>query len=144
MKQRVFIAEDLGRMRQRLLDLFSCGSAFQVVGTACTEAEAGRWLAGHGDAWDLAIIDLVLDEGDGTHVVRAARERHYGGVIAVLAGCVTGNLREHCYALGADSVFDEAETGRFRAWLARVGNDAGALALATHPATVPLAGARPS
>ena len=123
MKQRVFLAEDLSRMRGLLVDLFSSTGEFQVVGTACTEAEAERWLLRHGDEWDLAIIDLVLDEGSGTHVVKRARQQNYGGVIAVLASCVTENLREHCYALGADSVFDEAETGRFLLWLGKIGAD---------------------
>ena len=121
MKQRVFLAEDLSRMRGLLLDLFSSTGEFQVVGTACTEEEADRWLAQHGDAWDVAIIDLVLDEGSGTQVVRRARQHHYGGLIAVLSSCVTENLREHCYQLGADNVFDEAETGRFLLWLGKVG-----------------------
>jgi two-component system, OmpR family, response regulator len=122
MKQRVFLAEDLKRMRELLIDLFSSSGEFQVVGTACTEDEAAQWLASHGDAWDLAIIDLVLDEGSGTHVIRRAREQHYGGLIAVLASCVTESLREHCYALGADNVFDEAETNRFLLWLSKVGS----------------------
>lgn len=121
MKQRVFLAEDLRRMRELLIDLFSSRGEFQVVGTACTEDEAMDWLATHRDEWDLAVIDLVLDEGSGTAVVRRARELNYGGIIAVLAGCVTDNLREHCYALGADSVFDEAQTGRFILWLDKVG-----------------------
>lgn len=121
MKQRVFLAEDLRRMRDLLIDLFSSSGEFQVVGTACTEAEAMDWLAAHRDEWDLAVVDLVLDEGSGTAVVRRARELNYGGIIAVLSGCVTDNLREHCYALGADSVFDEAETGRFILWLGKVG-----------------------
>ena len=123
MKQRVFLAEDLSRMRGLLVDLFSSTGEFQVVGTACTEEEADRWLLAHGDEWDLAIVDLVLDEGSGTNVVRRARRQHYGGVIAVIASCVTENLREHCYALGADNVFDENETGRFLLWLGKVGAD---------------------
>lgn len=127
MKQRVFLAEDLSRMRGLLIDLFSSTGEFQVVGTACTEAEAERWLIEHGDGWDVAIIDLVLDEGSGTNVVRRARRQHYGGVIAVFSSCVTENLREHCYSLGADSVFDEAETSRFVQWLDKVGADLGPL-----------------
>jgi two-component system OmpR family response regulator len=121
MKQRVFIAEDLQRMRELLIDLFSAGGEFQVVGTACTEGEADAWLTAHGDAWDVAIIDLVLDDGSGTNVIRRAREQHYGGLVAVLSSCVTDNLREHCYVLGADNVFDEAENSRFLLWLSRVG-----------------------
>jgi two-component system, OmpR family, response regulator len=121
MKQRVFIAEDLQRMRELLIDLFSASGEFQVVGTACTEAEADRWLTANGESWDLAIIDMVLDEGSGSNVIRRAREQNYAGLIAVLSSCVTDNLREHCYVLGADKVFDEAQMTRFLLWLAKVG-----------------------
>jgi len=141
MKQRVFLAEDLSRMRGLLIDLFSSTGEFQVVGTACTEDEAESWLAQHGDAWDVAIIDLVLDQGSGTNVIRHARRQHYGGVIAVLSSCVTENLREHCYALGADNVFDEAETGRFLLWLGKVGADGSALPVARGLHTRPAANA---
>jgi two-component system, OmpR family, response regulator len=133
MKQRVFLAEDLKRMRELLIDLFSSSGEFQVVGTACTEDEADQWLTTHGDAWDLAIIDLVLDEGSGSHVIRRAREQHYGGLVAVLASCVTESLREHCYALGADNVFDEAETTRFLLWLSKVGSSQPAVPHSARP-----------
>lgn len=121
MKQRVFLVEDHRRMRGLLIDLFSSAAEFQVVGTACTEAEAALWLEEHGEAWDVAVIDLVLDEGSGTQVLRRAREQHLGGLIAVLSSCVTESLREHCYALGADSIFDEADPTRFMLWLGKVG-----------------------
>lgn len=121
MKQRVFIAADHKRMRELLVDLFSSSGSFQLVGTACTEAEATHWFQEHAEAWDLAIIDLVLDEGSGTSVLRLAREQDPGSLIAVLSGCVTDTLREHCYALGADKIFDEADTARFILWLDKVG-----------------------
>lgn len=121
MKQRVFLVEDRRRMRELLIDLFSSSSQFQLVGTACTEDEAIGWLAEHPEGWDVAVIDLVLDEGSGTCVIRRARDLNYGGLIAVLASCVTDNLREHCYALGADTVFDEQDMTRFLLWLRKVG-----------------------
>lgn len=133
MKQRVFLVEDLQRMRELLIDLFSASGEFQVVGTACTESEASRWLEEHVDAWDVAIVDLVLDQGSGTGVIRHARRQHYGGVVAVLASCVTENLREHCYQLGADAVFDEAQRSRFLLWLRKVGTDVPPLPLAAAP-----------
>ena len=121
MKQRVFLVADRRRLRELVVDLFSSSGDFQLVGTANTEAEAWGWLQEHPEAWDVAVMDIVLDEGDGTHVIRYARERHVGGLISVLSNCVTDNLREHCYALGADTVFDEKDTARFILWLDRVG-----------------------
>jgi two-component system, OmpR family, response regulator len=122
MKQRVFLAADLKRMRGLLVDLFSSSGSFQLVGTACTENEATAWFLEHADAWDLAIVDLVLDEGSGTAVLRLARELDCGGLIAVLSSCVTDTLREHCYALGADKIFDEGDTAPFVRWLDKVGS----------------------
>lgn len=121
MKQRVFLVADRRRLRELIVDLFASSGDFQLVGTANTEAEAASWLDEHPDAWDVGVIDLVLDEGSGTHVIRRARERHYGGLVAVLSNCVTESLREHCYALGADSIFDETESVRFILWLDKVG-----------------------
>lgn len=121
MKQRVFLVADRRRLRELIIDLFASNGDFQLVGTANTEAEAMSWLGEHADAWDVSVIDLVLDEGSGTQVVRRAREQHYGGLVAVLANCVTESLREHCYALGADSIFDETEAVRFILWLDKVG-----------------------
>lgn len=140
MNQRVFIAADFKRMRELLVDLFSSSAGFQLVGTACSEAEATRWFEEHADAWDLAIIDLVLDEGSGTAVLRCAREQDQGGLIAVLSSCVTDTLREHCYALGADKIFDEADTGRFILWLDKVG--AGLPLQPMSPSRAAAAGAR--
>jgi len=121
MKQRVFLVADRRRLRELIVDLFSSNGDFQLVGTANTEFEALSWLAEHGDAWDVGVVDLVLDEGSGTQVIRCAREQHYGGLVAVLSNCVTDSLREHCYALGADSIFDETESVRFIHWLDKVG-----------------------
>jgi DNA-binding NarL/FixJ family response regulator len=132
MKQRVFLVEDQRRMRELLVDLFSATGDFQVVGTACTEAEAVLWLQEHGEAWDLAVIDLVLDDGSGTSVVRHAREANYGGLVAVLSSCVTESLREHVYSLGADTLFDEKDTTRFLLWLGKLGK----------PFEAPMAGGR--
>ena len=143
MKQRVFLAADHKRMRELLIDLFSSSGSFQLVGTACTEPEAMAWLGEHAGAWDLAVVDLVLDEGSGTAVLQFAREQHCGGLIAVLSSCVTDTLREHCYALGADTIFDEAQTGRFILWLDKVGSDLPAIPIGPMPAAAAFSQAAP-
>ena len=58
---RVFLVEDLQRMRSLLADLFSSMGGLKVVGSSSTEAEAKLWLEEHGGEWDVAVIDLVLD-----------------------------------------------------------------------------------
>jgi DNA-binding NarL/FixJ family response regulator len=113
---RVFLVEDLLRMRSLLTDLFASIGGFAVVGTASTEAEAKLWLDDHPAGWDLAIIDLVLDQGAGMNVIIRCKAEPTGGRIAVFSSYATPGVRQHCLELGADAVFDKSETERFIGW----------------------------
>lgn len=116
MDLRVFLVEDLQRMRGLLTDLFASIGGFRVVGTASTEAEAKLWLDDNPAGWDLAIVDLVLEQGAGLNVVRSCREQHNAGSIAVFSSYATPGVRQRCLELGADVVFDKSETEAFIAW----------------------------
>jgi DNA-binding NarL/FixJ family response regulator len=115
-ERRVFLVEDLQRMRALLMDLFAAMGGFAVVGAASTEAEANLWLDEHPGAWDLAIVDLVLDQGAGMNVIRRCKADPKGGRIAVFSSYATPGVRRHCLELGADAVFDKSDTERFIAW----------------------------
>ena len=121
MELRVFLVEDLQRMRGLLGDLFASIGGFNVVATATTEAEATLWLAENRGGWDLAIIDLVLDQGAGMNVIRRCKADPNGGNIAVFSSYATPGVRQHCLDLGADEVFDKSETARFIAWCGELG-----------------------
>ena len=118
---RVFLVEDIQRMRGLLNDLFSSMGGFRVVAAASTEAEANLWLEDHLGQWDLAIVDLVLDQGAGMNVIRRCKADPNGGRIAVFSSYATPGVRQHCLDLGADEVFDKSETGRFIAWCGGLG-----------------------
>jgi CheY-like chemotaxis protein len=113
---RVFLVEDIQRMRGLLNDLFSSMGGFRVVAAASTEAEATLWLEEHPGDWDLAIVDLVLDQGAGMNVIRRCKADPNGGRIAVFSSYATPGVRQHCLELGADEVFEKSETERFIAW----------------------------
>ena len=117
MELRVFLVEDLQRMRSLLGDLFSSMGGLTIVGSASTEAEAKFWLEEHRGGWDLAVIDLVLDQGAGMEVIRRCREDPAGGKVVVFSSYATPGVRQHCLALGADAVFDKSETSGFISWL---------------------------
>src|SRR6478735_1476361 len=89
---------------------------FRVVAAASTEAEANLWLEDNPGGWDLAIVDLVLDQGAGMNVIRRCKADPNGGRIAVFSSYATPGVRQHCIDLGADEVFDKSETERFIAW----------------------------
>ena len=116
MELRVFLVEDLQRMRGLLADLFSSLGGLQVVGSASTEAEAKLWLDDHPGGWDVAVIDLVLDQGAGMEVIRRCRAEPGGGKVVVFSSYATPGVRQHCLDLGADAVFDKSETTGFISW----------------------------
>ena len=114
---KVFLVEDLQRMRGLLADLFSSMGGLQVIGSASTEAEARLWLDEHPDGWDLVVIDLVLDQGSGMDVIRRCKAADNGGKVVVFSSYATAGVRQHCLELGADAVFDKSETSGFITWL---------------------------
>jgi len=113
---KVFLVEDLQRMRGLLADLFASIGGLQVIGSASTEAEARLWLQDHRDEWDVVVVDLVLDQGSGMEVIRSCRAQPGGGKVVVFSSYATPGVRQHCLDLGADAVFDKSETGGFITW----------------------------
>jgi DNA-binding NarL/FixJ family response regulator len=112
----VFLVEDLQRMRGLLADLFASMGGLQVVGSASTEAEAKLWLDDHPGGWDVAVIDLVLDQGAGMEVIRRCKAEPNGGKVVVFSSYATPGVRQHCLDLGADAVYDKSETSGFISW----------------------------
>jgi DNA-binding NarL/FixJ family response regulator len=114
---RVLLVEDLQRMQGLLADLFASIGGLRVVGTATTEAEAKLWLEDHPAEWDVAVVDLVLDQGAGMEVIRRCKAEPTAGKVVVFSSYATPGVRQHCLNLGADAVFDKGETAEFIAWI---------------------------
>ena len=107
----VFLVEDQQQMESVLQDLLQSIGDFRIIGKARTEAEALSWLDTNPGAWDLAVIDLVLDQGSGISVIVRARLRgHREASIAVLSSFISAGMRKHCLKLGADGAFQK-DTG---------------------------------
>jgi two-component system, OmpR family, response regulator len=113
----VFVCEDIEGIQFFLGDLFESIGALKVVGTAATERAAKFWLVANQGEWDLAVVDLVLQEGAGFGVIAAARQTHPQGRIAVFSSYLTPTVRAHCVQLGADAVFAKTDATGFVAWL---------------------------
>lgn len=103
-------------MQSALADLLGTLESFRVVGTASTEAEANLWLDDHPDGWDLAIVDLMLDQGSGMSVLARCNAQPGRGRIVVFSGYASPAIRGHCLKLGADAVFDKTETDQLMAF----------------------------
>ncbi|MCD6077268.1 MAG: putative response regulator, CheY [Ramlibacter sp.] len=119
MAWRVFLVEDLRNMHTLLADLFASIGGLDIVAISRTEAEARLWLDEHPGGWDLAVIDLVLDQGSGMGVVSQARRQPCSGKVLVFSSYASPGIRAHCLSLGADAVFDKGEPGEFIEWLSR-------------------------
>lgn len=116
MPLRVFLVEDFPHMHLLMNELLSCLGG-TIVGRARTEAEANLWLDEHPGEWDVAVIDLVLDQGSGIGVVAHCKAQPRGGKVAVFSSFATPGVRKHCLKLGADAVFDKTETAPLIEWL---------------------------
>jgi two-component system, OmpR family, response regulator len=114
---RLFLVEDLQTIQTLLRALFAALGGVEVVGGAGTEAEANLWLLEHRGGWDIAIIDLVLEQGSGMSVIRRARELHPPGKVAVFSAYASPAVCQHCLGLGADEVFSKMDTEPFISWL---------------------------
>jgi DNA-binding NarL/FixJ family response regulator len=125
---RVFVVEDLGRMRSLFKDLFSQLEEASVVATAATEAEARLWLTEHPGGWELAIVDLILEQGSGMGVISKCKASPRRGRIVVFSSYATPGVREHCLRLGADAVFDKTDSSAFVAYCVDVVNELSAKA----------------
>lgn len=108
MRLRIFLVEDSPVIRANLAESLEELVGARVVGGASSEDEARQWLANNPSAWDLAVVDLFLLQGNGLNVVKSCGNRDLRQKIVVLTGYATPAMRQRCLAAGADAVFDKA------------------------------------
>ncbi|HET8748697.1 MAG TPA: response regulator [Ramlibacter sp.] len=118
MDTRVFVCEDADGIQFFIGDLLQTIGGLEVVGSASTEPDAKFWLLANQAEWEIAIVDLVLEQGSGLGVITAARETHPAGRVIVFSSYATPAIRSHCLSMGAEQVFAKTEATAFSAWLA--------------------------
>ena len=109
MRLKIFLVEDNPIIREGLVEFFQDLIPSRVVGFASGEKEAASWLRANPDSWELAVVDLFLDEGSGMGVLRALAGRSPNHKVVVLSNYATSQMREICTLAGADAVFDKSE-----------------------------------
>ena len=103
-----FIVEDSPIILDNLVATLEELAPVTVVGSAGDEASAVRWLTDPAHDWDLVIIDIFLKQGSGLGVLRSCTQRPPHSKLAVFSNYATPDMREKCYELGADAVFDKS------------------------------------
>lgn len=105
---KAYLVEDSALIRENLVGFLHDVADADVVACASTEEEAVHWLHQHRDDWDLTIVDLFLERGNGLGVVRACRDRAENQKVVVLSNYATSEMRLRSEELGADAFFDKS------------------------------------
>lgn len=109
MTLRAFVVEDNASIRESLSEALWELAGITTAGFAADQASAIAWLKDPANAWDVAIVDLILERGgSGFAVLQACRDRAPERKVVVLTGTANPNVRKQCEALGCDGVFDKS------------------------------------
>lgn len=105
----VLLVDDVQQLRGVVADMLSTVGDFEVVAQISTEAEANLWLEENRGGWQLAVIDLILEQGTGMGVIAKCRNRPAGSKVVVFSDYATPGIHKHCLKLGADAVFQKSD-----------------------------------
>jgi DNA-binding NarL/FixJ family response regulator len=105
----IMLVEDHAAFRQALTFLLSDEPELEVVAQAGSVSEAREALEGGGlkGALDVAVVDLVLPDGDGRELIGELRRSSPGIRIMVLSATVWSADVEEILRAGADVVRDK-------------------------------------
>jgi DNA-binding NarL/FixJ family response regulator len=120
MPPKVFLVEDMPIFQRAITARLKAMGDFTIAGCATTEAEANLWLEENPEAWQLAVLDLVLEQGSGFTVIRNCRKKSAGGKIVVLSSYMTPVMQRHCTSLGADAAFSKSDLAAFTDYCAEL------------------------
>ncbi|HVZ45519.1 MAG TPA: response regulator [Ramlibacter sp.] len=126
MPLKAFVLEDNASIRDSLVEALYELAGIETAATASNERNAVAWLSDPAHAWDVAIIDLVLEPrgGSGFGVLRSLKARKPSQKMVVLTGTASVDVRRQCEKLGADGVFDKSmETDALIDWCIALARD---------------------
>lgn len=101
---RIMLVEDHDSFRQALTFLFQRHPEFEVVAQAKTLTEARMVL---GEPLDVAVVDLVLPDGDGVEIIPEFRRANPDGLVLVLSASLEPRRFSRAVEAGADGVLDK-------------------------------------
>lgn len=103
-----FFVEDNFTIRENLVATLKELVEINYLGYAETEAAGIGWLTRSENAWDVAIVDIFLQQGSGLGILAACKNRLPHQHVIVLSNYATPDVRKRCKELGADAVFDKS------------------------------------
>ena len=103
---RLLLVEDHAAFRQALKFVLNLGPGLRVV-AECGSAAECRALGGRLRDVDLALLDLMLPDGDGAGLIALLRGANPEVRVLVLSASIEPRLRERMAEAGADGVLDK-------------------------------------
>lgn len=100
--------EDNFTIRENLVATLRELVEINYLGYAETEEAGIGWLTQPKNAWDIAIVDIFLQQGSGLGILAACRNRLPHQHVIVLSNYATPDVHKRCNELGADAVFDKS------------------------------------
>lgn len=108
---RVMLVEDHLAFRHALAYLLGREPDLEVVAQAGSLAEAREALPVEG-ALDVAVLDLVLPDGEGSDLIGELRRRNPGISVLVLSAAMGPGDLDEAVKAGVDAVLDKVESPR--------------------------------
>lgn len=105
---KVLLVEDNPLVCEQVRRTLQAIPGAEVVKVAGSEPQASEWLSAHPDGWDLALVDLFLEQGHGFGVLRHCRARRPHQKAVVLTNYTRDPVRQYAREAGADAVFDKS------------------------------------
>jgi DNA-binding NarL/FixJ family response regulator len=106
---KAFVVEDNVAIRDSLVETLAELAGIVIAGVTGNQKAAVAWLTDPVNEWDVAIVDLVLEQGgSGLEVLRAIQNRKATQKMVVLSGAAGAEMRSQCEALGVDGIFDKS------------------------------------
>jgi DNA-binding NarL/FixJ family response regulator len=102
------LIEDSAMIRESLISALVELAEADVIAVAGTAADGIAALKSHADRWQLVVVDMFLQRGNGLEVLHAVRDRRVDQHALVLTNYATAEIRRRSAAAGADAVFDKS------------------------------------
>ncbi len=105
---KVVLVENDRNMQRELTRMVQALGGGEVVATWETARSAIQWFDEHPHDWDLAIIDMFLNEGHGFEVLRRCRRTAGRQHAVMLSNYGRDDAEAFARAAGADRFFDKS------------------------------------
>lgn len=120
MTLKTFLVDDSRETLTTLRELLTHSGDFEVIGEASSEKDAIEWLLLNEGSWQVAVVDLLLQDGSGFNVLSHCT-KYLPGKVVILSGYVTPVIAERCQKLGAVAAFAKSDFDAFMGFILQLG-----------------------